>query len=97
MKQINKMPAILIATAMFVLGSGSVFAGAFDFQKKLEFGLGAGFNTDYWGIGGSKVAPRSGVPTAIAGNDPAQAGPLSVNGINADAQINYHILPLAFL
>ena len=138
-RQINKMPAILIATAVFVLGSGPAFAGAFDFQNKLELGVSAGYNTDYWRIGGSKLASRAGAlgdnretalsTETIAGgvqsylasqlvgidfmplgkvdnvtvtdanvSDLTGSGSaLSVNGINADAQVNYHIFPWLFI
>ena len=52
----------LIKLIVFLLcfGSSSIYAGMFDLVGDVEFGLGLGFNADYWNIGSSKIAPRAG-------------------------------------
>ena len=51
----------LITLIVFLLcfGSTSVYAGIFDLVGEIEFGLGAGFNSDYWNIGKTKIEPRA--------------------------------------
>ena len=58
--QIKLITLIKLIVFLLCFGSSSIYAGMFDLVGDIEFGLGFGFNADYWNIGSSKIAPRAG-------------------------------------